>query len=259
MRLCYTGKITPCDAAALPLPMSTHRIALYLSPRHPCSYLRERIATNAFVDPRMPGSNALYASLIKQGFRRSGRYVYRPACENCKACLSARVPVALFSPSRGQRRVARRNSDLTVRSVSPRYRDEHFALYRRYLRVRHDDGAMSPDDPDTYIQFLSSEWSDTRFHEFRAGGRLIAVAAIDQVANGLSAVYTFFDPEEHRRSPGTFAVLYQIDLARQQGLDYVYLGYWIEQSAKMRYKMNFRPLEIYRNGEWTRLPAPKRR
>src|SRR5699024_2305580 len=130
--------------------------------------------------------------------------------------------------------------------VAPRYRDEHFALYHRYLCARHDDGTMSPDDPRAYIQFLSSSWSDTCFHEFRADGRLVAVAAVDQVADGLSAVYTFFDPEEHRRSPGTFAVLYQIELARDRGLDHVYLGYWIEQSAKMRYKMNFRPLEIYR-------------
>lgn len=233
--------------------MSTHRIALHLSPRHACGYLRERIATNAFVDPRAPMSNAVYAALIEQGFRRSGRYVYRPVCDDCDACVPARVPVRMFLPCRSQRRTIRRNRDLSVQQVPPLYRDEHFDLYRRYLGTRHGDGQMNPDDGDAYIQFLTSPWSDTRFYEFRDGARLVAVAAVDHLVNALSAVYTFFDPEEHRRSLGTFAVLHQIELARRRGLDHVYLGYWIEQSTKMSYKINFRPLEIHLGKRWRRL------
>jgi arginine-tRNA-protein transferase len=130
---------------------------------------------------------------------------------------------------------------------------EHFDLYRRYTRLRHPGGGMDTDEPAQYRGFLISPWADTRFVEFRKEGRLLAVAVTDVMNQGLSAVYTFFDPDEPRRSLGVYAVLWQIDYARREGLPWVYLGYWIAETAKMSYKTRYRPLEAYLGGEWRRL------
>lgn len=237
--------------------MSIRRVALFLSQRHACGYLPGRIATNAFVDPHQPMSSAVYSRLMARGFRRSGPYVYRPACAGCSACIPARIPVAGFSPRRRQRRIARRNADLRVVPTAPAFREEQFDLYHRYLRARHDDGEMDPEDREAYMQFLCSPWSDTVFLEFRREDRLVAVSVVDHLPDALSAVYTFFDPAEHPRSPGIFAILTQIDWARTQGLPHVYLGYWIAASHKMAYKTDFNPLEIFRDGDWLRADGMK--
>ena len=220
---------------------------------HPCAYLADRTARTVIVDPGYPITNRVYSDLIRRGMRRSGPHIYAPACPACKACQSLRVPVADFRPRRRQRRCWQHNDDLTATMVSAEFSMEHFALYQRYLQARHSGEGMDEHGPDDYLEFLVAPWSDTRFVEFRLNGMLLAVAVIDLVEDGISAVYTFFDPEFHRRGLGTYAVLWQIDAARRYGLDYVYLGYWIAESEKMRYKADFSPCEVYRERRWQAL------
>lgn len=227
-------------------------LVFYASPPHACSYLPAREALTLFADPHAPMSATLYSELITMGFRRSGGFVYRPRCLGCEACRPARIPVAEFSPSRSQRRAQKQNQDLTVKRLPARFDEQHYALYRRYLNARHAEGGMNSDDPARYMEFLASRWMDTEFIEFRHGERLVMVAVVDSLKNGLSAVYTFFAPDESRRSLGTHAVLWQIEEARRRALPHVYLGYWIEECPQMAYKKNFRPLEVYRHGSWQR-------
>lgn len=225
-------------------------LAFYASREHPCSYLPDRQATSLFADPNQPMNMALYGLLLEYGFRRSGRHVYRPCCTDCKACLSLRVPVDAIELQRIDRRIIQRNADIEITPVEQCFNQEHFALYRDYIASRHGGGGMDNAQPQEYLTFLTSPWSDTAFYEFRLSGRLVAVAVTDRSYNALSAVYTFYDPHESARSLGHFAVLSQIAEAKRQGLDWLYLGYWIEDCAKMRYKTRYRPHEVYRNGMW---------
>jgi len=230
---------------------------LFLSLPHPCSYLPARRSTSLFLDPRRKLDSETYAHFVRLGFRRSGDFVYRPHCAQCDACVPVRIPVARFRPNRGQRRVARRNADLTVRAHPPVFSAEHFALYTRYQTARHPGGGMDDPDPGKYLSFLAAERIDTVFHEFRLAGRLLAVTVVDYLPDSLSAVYTFFDPGEKVRSLGTYAVLWQVAEAQRLGLGHVYLGYWIAESPKMSYKIAFAPLETCRHGVWLPLvPEP---
>ncbi len=223
---------------------------MFLSMPHPCSYLPGRVATSLFVDPRAPLDSAAYGSYMRLGFRRSGDLVYRPHCRDCQACIPVRVPVNLFQPTRSQRRILGRNTDLKVTAQAPGYDPQHFALYLRYQKTRHPGGGMDDPDPQKYTNFLLSRHVHTVFYEMRLQSRLIGVAVVDHLSDGLSAVYTFFDPHERRRGLGTFAVLWQIERARQLGLTHVYLGYLIRESQKMSYKENYHPLEAYLDGRW---------
>jgi arginine-tRNA-protein transferase len=229
------------------------QLRFFATPPHACSYLEDRRATTLFVDPAAEIDNGLYSSLSALGFRRSGRHVYRPHCEGCNACIPVRIPAAEFAPRRVQKRVRRRNSDLEVRITEPRLTEENYALYARYIGARHADGDMYPPSPDQFRSFLLCEWSDTLFAEFRADGELIAVAVTDQVSDGLSAIYTFYDPDQGHRSPGVLALLWQIEYARTLGHPHVYLGYWIRQCQKMSYKTDYRPLEMYVGERWIRV------
>jgi arginine-tRNA-protein transferase len=233
---------------------SIHALGYYTTPPHECSYLNGRRAVTLFVDPYTPMDNTTYSQLADTGFRRSGNYVYRPRCPGCLACVPVRIPVAEFRPDRSQRRTWARNQDLEFRIKSPVFDEEHFALYRRYTRLRHPGGGMDTDEPDQYRGFLISPWAETQFVEFRANGRLIAVSVIDCMAQGLSSVYTFFDPEEPRRGFGVYTILWQIEEAKRRGLPWVYLGYWIAETPKMAYKVRYRPLEALLNGQWLPLP-----
>ena len=229
---------------------------LYVSMPHDCSYLPNRMATTLFVDPEAVISNQHYSQMAKQGFRRSGNLVYRPHCENCRECIAVRIPVDLFTPNRSQRRVWARNKDLVIEKVFPGYTEEHFELYKRYQKVRHTDSSMDTGDPEQYNSFLFGTVADTEIHEFRLATNssgeqeLLAVAIIDKLEDGLSAVYTFFNPSESRRAPGVYSVLYQIELARKLKLPYVYLGYYIADSRKMNYKINYRPVEGFDGKDW---------
>lgn len=223
---------------------------LYMSAPHTCHYLPERQAVNLFVDPDFPLDTGCYSGLARLGFRRSGQYIYRPHCPSCQACIPIRLPVSKFRPNRNQRRNLRRNAGLSFSERPAEYQEEHYRLYTRYLVQRHKDGGMDNPDPASYRAFLISSWCETRFHEIREGQRLLGVAVVDHLDDGLSAVYTFFDPDETHRSLGRYAVLMEIQLARSLGLDWLYLGYWVSGCRKMSYKNEYRPLQYFFEGRW---------
>lgn len=216
---------------------------------HACPYLDDRLARNVYPDPRRPMSKRLYSQLIAHGFRRSGEHVYRPYCQHCSACVPVRINLAHFRPNRSQRRCLKTNADLTLRLQPPEFQERHFQLYEKYLAQRHPAGGMDRPTRESYRMFLTSSWSDTAFIEFWQQDQLMALAVTDFIDHAASAFYTCFEPDAGKRSLGTFAILKQIEIARQQGLDYLYLGYWIEASAKMSYKTRFSALEYY-DGQW---------
>ncbi len=230
--------------------MSSAKLKFYLTPEHPCSYFRERRATTLFVDPRIPVSGYQFALLTENGFRRSGDYIYRPQCETCQACESLRIPIAQFQANKSQRRVAKRNEDLTVYIKPVEFRQEHYQLYEKYIDARHKGGDMYPASEQQYQSFLLTPFPTARLLEFRLEQQLVAVAMIDELPEALSAIYTFFDPDLSERSLGTYAILWQIAQCRVQELRFLYLGYYIQASQKMSYKSHFRPFELYRNNQW---------
>jgi arginine-tRNA-protein transferase len=232
---------------------SLRDLKVYTTYPHSCSYLQDQEATTLFVDPRQEVDQALYSNLSVLGFRRSGNHLYRPHCGSCDACIPARIPVRDFSPNRTQRRALRRNDDLEVELTGDIRDQSAFDLYRRYIEARHADGDMYPPDREQYQSFLDNAWECTRYYRFYDGGRLIAIAVVDELLDGLSAIYTFFDPDLDVRSLGRYAILWQVQRAREQELDYLYLGYWIRGCRKMAYKSEYRPLEIYVNGRWSSL------
>ncbi|MDP2228505.1 MAG: arginyltransferase [Moraxellaceae bacterium] len=230
--------------------MTAPGVKFFSTTAHACSYLPGEQAVTLFADPKSRMDARVYTELSDLGFRRSGNYVYRPHCATCQACVPVRIPVDRFVPNRQQNRVWKRNQDLTVTACDGSFREEHYELYEHYIAARHYDGDMFPPSVEQYASFLTSDWSDTRFYEFRLEGRLLAVAVCDVLENGLSAVYTFFNPDESARSLGAFAILWQIEETKRLGLPSLYLGYWIKNSAKMNYKIAYRPIELLINGEW---------
>lgn len=227
-------------------------LGFFLTPPHKCGYLPGRNAVTIFVDPRRRPNVATYSMLSQHGFRRSGDHVYRPQCPACNACVPVRVPVHDFQPRRAQLRTLRINKDVVLVPKKPIFQREHYALYQRYITHRHAGGSMENPDPDSYLEFLTAQWSETTFYEFRVDSRLLAVAVVDHLDDGLSAVYTFFDPHETRRSLGRLAILKEIEIARALQVRWLYLGYWISACHKMSYKTEYRPLEYFRAGQWHR-------
>jgi leucyl-tRNA---protein transferase len=228
-------------------------LKLFATQPHPCSYLDGQEATTVFVDPEALIDHKVYTQLSQLGFRRSGAHLYRPQCQRCQACISSRIAVKDFKPNRSQRRCWQKNQDLELSLGNNINTPEHYNLYARYIEQRHQDGDMYPPSEEQYKAFLTSEWNLTQFLEFRVQGRLIGVAVCDQLGDGLSAVYTFYAPEEEARGLGKYAILAQIDKARNLGLEYLYLGYWIKECEKMNYKIQYRPLELLINRRWMRL------
>ncbi|KZE25899.1 arginyltransferase [Crenobacter luteus] len=225
-------------------------IHFYATAPYPCSYLEGLQARSQVAIPANAIEARVYSQLVRMGFRRSGLYVYRPYCDTCRACVPVRLPVDAFRPSRSQRRAFARHGALEARLLPLQFRDEHYALYRRYQAARHAGGGMADDDPGQYSEFILKSGVDSWLAEFREGGVLRMVSLIDQLADGLSAVYTFYDPDEPQASYGVYSVLWQVELARRLGLAYVYLGYWIGQCRKMSYKSAYRPLEALVDGRW---------
>ncbi|WP_249977068.1 arginyltransferase [Vreelandella olivaria] len=227
-------------------------LRFFLTVPHACSYLPDREATTLFLDPQESPVPGVYDSLSLLGFRRSGRHLYRPHCEGCNACRSVRIPVSHFMANRTQRKILRRNSDITTRVIPARFSSKHYALYADYIRLRHADGDMYPPSRDQYRTFLTLEEPYAHLMELYLGEELVAVAAFDQLEHGLSAIYTFFGVSEalDKRSLGTFAILKLIEFCRHKTLPHLYLGYWIEECRKMRYKQAFTPVEVLDGRHW---------
>ncbi|MCS2609092.1 arginyltransferase [Halomonas dongshanensis] len=230
-------------------------LRFFLTVPHPCSYLDGREATTLFLDPKEAVADGVYDALSLLGFRRSGRHLYRPHCESCNACRSVRIPVAAFTPNRTQRKLARRNADITTRVVPARFEPHHYELYADYIRLRHADGDMYPPSREQYRTFLAQEAPYARLLELYLDEELVAVSAFDELEHGLSAIYTFFAVRDdlERRSLGTQAILELIHLTHEKSLPHLYLGYWIEACRKMRYKQAFAPLEQLDGQRWRRL------
>lgn len=225
-------------------------LTLYFTPAHPCAYLKDHQAITTFIDPFYPNISTLYSFLIQQGFRRSGEFLYHPQCHSCEQCISVRIPAHAFQPNRIQRRIWLKNQDLTVFPAYSDFKQEHFELYNRYLDARHKGGGMDNPTPYSYMHFLTCYWAYTVFYEFRLQDKLVAVAVVDILNDGLSAIYTFFDPDYDKRSLGVYAILWEIAESQRLGLEWLYLGYWIKDSQKMSYKTNYFPLEYYYKKNW---------
>lgn len=224
---------------------------------HACGYYAERVAENLVIDPAAPNLSALYGGALAQGYRRSGGHLYRPACPGCSACVATRIPVDGFRPDRTQSRVLKRNADCEVRFVPARPEAEHVALYQRYIAARHAGGGMDGADADDFRQFMLAPFARTMFVEVRLDGTLVACAATDHTDAGLSAVYTFFEPEMPTRSLGVLCILHQIRTCRALGLSHLYLGFWLDGHPKMHYKRAWRPQEhLHADGIWHNAESP---
>ncbi len=226
---------------------------VYLSAPHDCPYLPGEVSVSMLLDPNQPVSDGVFSSAVLMGFRRSGDLVYRPHCSGCQACISVRIPVVDFQPNRSQRRTCTKNSDIEINFIRPVFKESHFDLFCRYQSWKHAGDSMDHADRERYQISMIDSTVNTALVEFTLDDELIAVSVLDVIADGLSAVYTFFDPDFAERSLGTYAVLSFVERAKKLGLEYVYLGYWIEACPKMSYKYNFKPLEGYVDDQWRRL------
>lgn len=230
------------------LPFSL--LQFYSTSPYACSYLPDQIARSQVATPTHLISTEVYGELVRAGFRRSGVFTYRPHCDHCRKCIPVRLPVERFSPDRAQRRVWKNHQQLRARELPLGFHDGHYELYLRYQSARHAGGGMDQDSHEQYAHFLLQSRVDTRLVEFADEQGLCMVSIIDVLGDGLSSVYTFFEPDVPGASFGTYNILWQLAQCRALGLPYLYLGYWIEDSPKMAYKARFQPIEGLIDDEW---------
>jgi arginyl-tRNA--protein-N-Asp/Glu arginylyltransferase len=245
------------------IPLSA--LHFYLTAPYPCSYLPGLLARSQVATPALLIDTRVYSELVQHGFRRSGTYTYRPHCDNCRACVPLRVLAKQFTPNRSQRRAWKQHAHLEATLHPLRDSAEHYELYQRYQRARHKDGGMDNDDRESYQNFLLQSHVDSLLVEFREPfdparderGVLRMVSVIDLLGDGLSSVYTFYEPDLPGARFGVYNVLWQIELCRKLDLDFVYLGYWIKDSRKMAYKTEYHPAQGLLDGEWDKLDPEK--
>jgi arginine-tRNA-protein transferase len=232
------------------------KIHFYVTTPYPCGYLPNQLAQSLIATPQHLTNAYHYNGLIQQGFRRSGKFVYRPHCENCQACISVRLPIAEFQASRSQKRAFKEHQSLEVSISRLNFDETQFTLYQAYQAARHqeaDDSKEEKDPATQYRDFLVQTNVDSLSISFTLNDQLKMVSIVDIVEDGISAVYTFYDTTDSKASYGTYSVLWLIEWCKQLGLPYLYLGYWIQDSQKMAYKRNFMPQEALMNGQWQRI------
>jgi len=240
----------------LPTEGSLHQLKFYVTTAYSCGYLPKKLAQSLIATPQYLVDSRVYSGLIQQGFRRSGKFTYRPHCENCCACIPVRIPVADFVANRSQKRASKQHKNLTTHILPVGFRDGHYDLYHAYQRARHNtsvdekDQAVEPDSIEQFQNFLCESNIDSVMVEFRENDELTMVSVIDIVQDGISAVYTFYDTSQTKSSYGTYNILWQIEWAKLLNLPYLYLGYFIQESPKMAYKTQYKPLQKLIEGDW---------
>jgi leucyl-tRNA---protein transferase len=246
----------------LPSDLPLHKLQFYVTTPYQCGYLPDKLAQSLIAAPHHLVDANIYNSLIQQGFRRSGKFAYRPHCEACNACIPVRLILNAFTPNRSQKRAHKQHESLTAHIMPLAYKEEHFALYTSYQATRHPDDdlkkhaeshrtAQIQNEADQYRHFLCQSNVESLMVEFcDAKNRVKIVSVIDLVSDGVSAVYTFYDASETKASYGTYSIMWLIEWTKNLNLPYLYLGYWIAESQKMAYKQQFKPLEKLINGEW---------
>ncbi|MEQ1767922.1 MAG: arginyltransferase [Methylotenera sp.] len=246
----------------LPSEPSLQKLQFYVTTGYSCGYLPNRLAQSLIATPQHLIDANVYSSLIQQGFRRSGKFAYRPHCENCQACIPVRILLQAFSPNRSQKRAYKQHRSLSTTILPVDFYEEHFALYSAYQKARHatepenqselsaQDEKPQQDEAEQYRSFLCQSNVESVLVEFRENGQLKMVSVIDIVLDGISAVYTFYNINDAHSSFGTYNILWQAEWAKSLNLPYLYLGYWIKDSQKMAYKQNYKPLEMLIDGEW---------
>ncbi len=240
----------------LPSEPALHKLQFYVTTPYKCGYLPDKLAQSLIAAPHHLVNAQVYSGLIQQGFRRSGKFAYRPHCEHCNACIPVRMVLSKFAPTRSQKRAFKQHSDLTAHIMPVSYHQNHFELYASYQALRHAEAEMvnqaeTKDEAEQYRQFLCESNVESLMVEFRnAENQIKIVSVIDVVSDGVSAVYTFYDASEIKASYGTYTIMWLAEWAKSLNLPYLYLGYWIESSKKMSYKQAFNPQEKLMDGEW---------
>lgn len=242
---------------SLPNEQPLHKLQFYVTTPYKCGYLPKKLAQSLIASPQYLIDANIYNGLITQGFRRSGKFAYRPHCENCRACIAVRLVLSEFAPTRSQKRAYKQHSDLIAQILPLHFNQQHYELYESYQSLRHQDEKVSEsststkDDAEQYRQFLCQSNVESLMIEFKdANNQVKIVSVVDIVNDGVSAVYTFYDATETKASYGTFAIVWLAEWAKSLGLPYLYLGYWIQDSQKMAYKQQFKPQQKLIDGEW---------